>query len=352
MSLSRPQYLSLGQRAEAVHVVETSGLNTDTAAIFTDRAPWAPEDNDKTSSRTHIIEAHRQYLKLIHHIPLVIDSSDFQYVVHSIHALVCVADAYDSLSVISTPVESLLILHHRSDIERFSDINYKELLIIAMKIRSRWLLKEIVCRLIADPLWEDDDIERDFSSSGAGELLLNKRAELRNMLKDIDQRVILIQQPKQSRKMPDDRTIAFATAAFRNEISRLFNSHRKGNWVSYARKFRLLKERLLQNIGSGWRNSWFDRLYDKFGKPANLHREDFETVIRSLQTRTAEIIKPLFDCVVEQPSVKLSRRNASYQGFLCINVNDDDMPWKEKCHHMPLGEGASMEESMSSDEEA
>ena len=336
--------------------METSGLNIDTAAMFIDHAPWAPEDDDKTRSRTHIVEAHRRYLELMHHIPLVIDSRDFHYVVKSIHTLVCVADAYDSLSVISTPIESFLILHHRLDIgepfERFSDVNYKELLIIAMKIRSRWLLKEIVCRLIADPLWEDDDIERDFSSSGAGELLLDKRAELRNMLKDIDQRVMLIQQPRKTRTMHDDRTLAFATAAFRNEISRLFNSHRKGDWVSYARKYRLLKERLLQNIGSGWPNSWIDRLYSKFGRPAALSREEFVTVIRSLQTRTAEIIEPLFDCVVQRPSVKPSRRNASCEGFLCINVTDDDIPWKEKGHHMPLGKGAFMEVSESSDEEA
>lgn len=352
MSLVRPQYLPLGQKPEAVHAVETSGLDTDTAAIITDCAPWVPQDNDKTSSRRYIIEAHRLYLKMMHHVPLVIDPSSFQCVVKSIYTLVCVADAYDSLSVISMPVESFLILHHRSDIDRFYDVNYKEPLIIAMKIRSRWLLKEIVCRLIADPQWNDYDIERNFSSCGAGELLLNKRAELRDMLKDIDQRIVLIQQPKRTARMSDGRTNAFATAAFRNEISRLFNSHRKDDWVSYARKFRLLKERLLQNIDSGWRNSWFDRLYHKFGEPANLGREDFETVIRSLQKRTAEIIEPLFDCVVEQPNVKLSKRNASYQGFLCINMTDDDIPWKEKCHHMPMGEGAFMEESMSLDEEA
>lgn len=89
----------------------------------------------------------------------------------------------------------------------------------------------------------------------------------------------------------------YATAAFRDEISRLFNSHRKGDWVSYARKFRLLKERLLWNIGSQCSHQhWFDKIYDKFGQPGNLDR-DFETVFQSLQRKTAEIIEPLLDCV-------------------------------------------------------
>ncbi|KAF6220184.1 hypothetical protein HO133_003315 [Letharia lupina] len=317
--------------AGAVHVAETPGLHFSTAAIFTRCAPWVPQDNNKTSFRTYTTEAHRQYLKLIHHIPLAIDPSNFEYVVKSIYTLVRVADAYDSLSVVSMPVENYLIRYHSSDIERFSNANYKELLNIAMKIHSRWLLKEIVSRIIADPLWEDHDIERNFSSFEAGELLLSKRAELRDMLKDIHQRVVLIEQPRKTGRMPDERTITFATAAFRDEISRLFRSHRNGGSVSYARKFRLLKERLLRNIGSEIQYPshpyWFDRLYDKFGEPANISREDFGTVFQSLQHRTAEIIEPFFGCVVKQPSAKLSKRNASYQGFLCINVTDDELPW-------------------------
>lgn len=331
MTFARSQYLSVGQTAGAVHVAETPGLHFSTAAIFTRCAPWVPQDNNKTSFRTYTIEAHRQYLKLIHHIPLAIDPSNFEYVVKSIYTLVRVADAYDSLSVVSMPVENFLIRYHSSDIERYSNANYKELLNIAMKIHSRWLLKEIVSRIIADPLWEDHDIERNFSSFEAGELLLSKRAELRDMLKDIHQRVVLIEQPRKTGRMPDERTITFATAAFRDEISRLFRSHRNGGWVSYARKFRLLKERLLRNIGSEIQYPshpyWFGRLYDKFGEPANISREDFGTVFQSLQHRTAEIIEPFFGCVVKQPSAKLSKRNASYQGFLCINVTDDELPW-------------------------
>lgn len=81
---ARPQYLFLGQTAEAVLAVETPGLNIDTAAIFTKFAAWIPQNNSKISSRTHTIEAHRHYSKLIHHIPLAIDPSNFDYVVKSL----------------------------------------------------------------------------------------------------------------------------------------------------------------------------------------------------------------------------------------------------------------------------
>ena len=315
MTFVRPQCLSLRQTAEAVHLAETPGLDIDTAALFTTSAPWVLHDGSKTRSRKYTIEAHHQYLKLMHHIPLAIDPSDFEYVVKSIHSLVCVGDAYDSLSIMSTPVENFLIRYHSSNIETLSNTNYKKLLAIAMKIRSRWLLREIVCRIIGDPLWEDHDLERNFSDSNAGDLLLSKRAKMQDMLKAIERGILLIQQPKKTRGIPDECVTRFATAAFRDEISRLFNSHRKGDWVSYARKFRLLKEYVLRNIGTNWKNQypyWFDRLYDKFGRPGNIDRGAFSTVVQLLQGRTAEVIKPLFECVVQQPSTELSKRDASY----------------------------------------
>lgn len=339
--------ISLRQTAEAVHVAEKPGLDIDTAAIFTAYAPWIPQDNTKTSARKKIIEAHRQYLNLVHHTPLAIESSKFKYVVDSIHHLVCVADAYDSLSVVSMPVENFLIRHHRSDIKRLCNVDCKKLLNIVMKIRSGWLLKEIVCRIIGDPLWGDQDIERKFGNSDAAELLRSKRAELRDMLSHIDQRVLLLPQLPQAKKtvrVRDQRTISLATAAFRNEINHVFNSHRKDDWASYARKYRLLKQRTLSDIGWQYpRQRWFDRLYSKFGAPSKISREGFAIVFQSLQKRTAEIIQPLFDCVVKPPSVK----EASCRGFLCINVTDDDLPWKEE----RLGESACMEKSMSSDDE-
>lgn len=124
------------------------------------------------------------------------------------------------------PVENFLIRYYSSDIEWFSNANYKELLNVAMKVCSRWLLKEVVSRISADSLLEEEyEIWRSFSSSNTGELLRGKRAELRDILEDIDQRVLLIQQRKNSRRMPDERTIAFAAAVLRDEISRLFKSH-------------------------------------------------------------------------------------------------------------------------------
>lgn len=326
MSVTLGQYLSLGQSAEAVHATETPDINIDTAAMFTRYAPWVPQDNDKTTSRTYATEAHRQYLKLVHHIPLAIDPSNFENAIKSIYALVRTADAYDSLTVVSMPVENFLIRNHSLDLENLSGTMYKELVDIAMKIRSHWLLKEIGCRIIADPRWDDHDIERSLYSTGAGELLLSKRAELRDLLKEIDQRVVIIL-PGKFGRMLDKSTITFATAAFRDEISRLFNSHKKSDWISYARKFRLLEERLSQRHYPG-----IHGLYEKFGKPANIESFFFERVFRSLQDRTAEIIKPLFECVVKQPSAKLNKRDASYQGFLCIDLTEDDMPWKEDRH--------------------
>lgn len=80
-----------------------------------------------------------------------------------------------------------------------------------------------------------------------------------------------------------------------------------------------------------------DGLYDKFGEPANLDRGGFETYFPSPRKWTAEIIKPLFNCVVKRPSVTLSKRDVWYQSLLRINVTDDDMPWKEKCHRMHGG---------------
>lgn len=105
------QYLCLRQTAESDHATETPDVHVDTAAMFTKSAPWVPLDNDKTHARTYTIEAHRQYLKLVHHMPLAIDPSNFENAVKSIHALVRVTDAYDSIAVVSTHVENFLILN-------------------------------------------------------------------------------------------------------------------------------------------------------------------------------------------------------------------------------------------------
>ena len=87
----------------------------------------------------------------MHHIPLAIDSSNFEYDIKSLYTLFCVVDAYDNLSIVSMLVEHFLIRYHSSNIERFSNTSDEELLNIAMKTRSHRQLKESVCRIIADP---------------------------------------------------------------------------------------------------------------------------------------------------------------------------------------------------------
>ena len=85
------------------------------------------------------------------------------------------------------------------------------------------------CRTIADSLWEDHDIERHFGGSDVGGLLLSRRAELRDMLENISQRVVLIQQPKKAGRISNEHTIAFATAASRDEVIRLYHSPRRAS---------------------------------------------------------------------------------------------------------------------------
>ncbi|KAF6238674.1 hypothetical protein HO173_003180 [Letharia columbiana] len=77
------QYLCLRQATQADQAMEMPDVNVETAAMFTKNARWVPPDTNKTDSRTYTIEAHLQYLKLVHHIPLVSDPSNFENAVKS-----------------------------------------------------------------------------------------------------------------------------------------------------------------------------------------------------------------------------------------------------------------------------
>ncbi|KAF6219082.1 hypothetical protein HO133_004907 [Letharia lupina] len=68
---------------QADQAMEMPDVNVETAAMFTKNARWVSPDTNKTDTRTYIIEAHLQYLKHVHHTPLVIDPSNFENAVKS-----------------------------------------------------------------------------------------------------------------------------------------------------------------------------------------------------------------------------------------------------------------------------
>ncbi len=79
---------------------------------------------------------------------------------------------------------------HSSDVEMFSNANHRELSRNTWRIDSRWLLKDMVCRMHVDR-YGRFMILSEVPVALIGELLLSERAKLRELLKDIAQRTAL-----------------------------------------------------------------------------------------------------------------------------------------------------------------
>jgi len=279
------------------------------------------------------IETYRQVFRLMFHEPLDLSALDFPTAVHTLHRLLQLAGAYDSLALLRMPI-ALVLRPLQSHLAQACSDHYFELLPLALAAQSTWLFREVVCRLVGDQNYTDKNIKERLVDSYPNivSLVLKKRNKLREMMDGVENSILTLRSPNNSCYSAGKLPIAMGTAGFRHEISRHFRSRRSDTWRIYAIKFRALQDSQILPIP---RNSyysersdlWFNRVHAKFGEPYDVSRYDFEKVLRSLQSRTVALIAPLFKCVVQEPTPKTTQKEIHQQGFLCLDISEHEMPW-------------------------
>ncbi|MCJ1449778.1 hypothetical protein MMC28_000106 [Mycoblastus sanguinarius] len=227
------------------------------------------------------------------------------------------------------PVENLFARRFQAEIAGPCRDRYKELLYISTKIRSRWLFKEIACRMIGDPSQDDTSILSDFYDLEVQELILEKRENLSRRMKNTDHELLRLKPPKKTSRVQRATTIAYATAAFRDDINKHLDTYHKCGLRKYYQKYRTMKDHILRVPNHfEYSNPRFERFQRDFSSP-DVSQSDFEAAYRCLQLRASKLVDPLLKSAVEEP-VKKFKKNWYDRGLLSMSITENEIPWKDK----------------------
>lgn len=194
-SRSGESQLISGQVPAAFIALASTDISPDTASIMLSSSPWIASDDSLTHRRMPIINAHRQLFGLMYHKPLDHPKDTLKDTVELLFTITRLADAYGSLSILTVPVEHAFRRLEPSIITSSSE-HLGKLVYIATKARSFWLLRETVCRIVGDPSWPDYRISNELDNSNSLQLVLQKRQELRDIMKTMDLEILLLAPPK------------------------------------------------------------------------------------------------------------------------------------------------------------
>lgn len=326
------------QNHEALLAPPLQNVSEDTASLFLNEDPWVTSDDSQTHRRMNIISNYRTFFQIMFHEFSEL-SNEVAESVKTLTSLLAIADAYGSLAILKMPIE-LVLRPLQSDLVQACGDHYFELIPLAIAAQSTWLFKEVICRLVGDPKYTDDDIEANLIDTHQDvlALVLGKRNKLREMMDGIEQSILMLRSPNNTlplaARSAGAKPITTAAAGFRHEVSRHFRARRNDDWHNYAAKFRSLKESQILRISiqhwsdySRRSDLWSNRLYNKFGEPFGVDRDAFEQKLQSLQSRASALIEPLFKSYVAESTEKMSKRARSRRGFLCMDVTEEELPW-------------------------
>ena len=81
-------------------------------------------------------------------VPLNLSTDKYKTAIELVVELVRVADAYDSLKMLTMPIENHLARFYQSSVAKDLEDNYQQLLHIAMKLQTTRLFRGVICRAI------------------------------------------------------------------------------------------------------------------------------------------------------------------------------------------------------------
>ena len=113
------------------------------------------------------------------HQPLIITNRRSQSQLKPNQRIESVADTYQSFHIVAVPIKNYMLVNVLPDIAQLVKKEPEDFNCIAISLKSVWLYKEVICRLISDPTKNDDKIMDMFASSGVAPLIIKKRGLLR-----------------------------------------------------------------------------------------------------------------------------------------------------------------------------
>ncbi len=249
----------------------------------------------------------------------------------SINCLLIVADTYGSLHVVMPKIQ-LYIKHLKmSGVAPLLAECPRDLLDLAINLRRRWLFKEVVCRLMADPTRDDEEICRIFEGHESLTLVLEKRKELRSTMKQVDDNLLTLLPTPPLFSRSNSLAKALGVAKFREDMAKRMKMWwYEKQWKDYPSKYREILEISKERpppIFDGFIND-----IDGISGTSNI-TTDATAVYQRCYEVAARTITPLLHTFVrEYPGKKpvKPRKQDMNEGFTCIGVFDEDLPWEYK----------------------
>ncbi|KAL8877812.1 MAG: hypothetical protein Q9192_008592 [Flavoplaca navasiana] len=183
-----------------------------------------------------------------------------------------------------------------------------------MKLEIVWLFKEIISRACVNSGMSNQQVIKDFTPAMSS-LILRKREALRNMLTEIDMKLLMFKNPTGYSAAHD-----VAVLEVRERISKHLRIRQRGPWSKYARAY--------SDIGC-----YLNSYGDDGGNPAWEYKEQDEiySTVEKIQRKVFEIIGSLYHGGLW---ALCKKREIDGDGFVvpdvdyrCIEVLDGDLPW-------------------------
>lgn len=303
---------------------ESSSLSLDITSIYLTHAPHVPSDESKTKPRLALIRAHRHYLETLYHKPLHFDTNKFPEILNTMSHVLRLADAYGSLEIFQMPIE-IAFGQLRSDLDSSRGKYYFDIIYIATLARSAWLFQYVICCLVGDPTWADHKIRTTFETLGVVSLVLEKRSQLRERMLRLDNTITLAGVPPESGWGIHGTTVVIARAAYKLHLLDHISKYNQAGWKSSSEKYRILKDQ-----GESWPEGRYDKSMSMFGLK-RIHKREFDAEINYFRKSVAFHVSPLLIDLLDRDKTLLSPANPKRkcQGLTCVEITDDDLPWKD-----------------------
>ncbi len=286
------------------------------------------------------LEAYRQFFRLLYHFALVIPKlyvSAIEVGFPFLEKIVQVADFHGCSHVARTHVERILTQRcYEETIAKVWRNQGRDLLYIAIKTRSMWLFREIVCRMIGDPLESGVAILNEFADAGIEELMLEKRNQLLEQINRVDH-CLFTMDYSNSRATSKPLHETYATAVFREWVATQLREFGRSEFRGHYHKYRSLKDEKDRTLANRGRHApsgtWeiYQKFLSDFGNP-KVDQKMFTFFFETLLRKAEDIYAPILKDVVKappKPSTLPSNEVVHYGGLLCTDITDDDYPWDD-----------------------
>ncbi len=256
-------------------------------------------------------------LGALYHIPPTLPFDKVRRAKKAIDLLLKVADMYGCVSLLSTPIEKHLNLFHDEVLQSCTFASF-DMLELSMKLKCPWIFKETMAHLVCKDEGYFENYKEVYKSLGIVELISKKRAAFTKLLSDTERSIIT------GVIIGDygDITGILAVSYFRDWFLRKLNAGQGSSLRDDA------YSRLYRRIGSGQvprsgKLATFLKPWRMSGVSTPGFREGVEHAFANA--------KVLVEPVLRDTAIN-SRDWAKniYRPLTCIEIGDDDLPWKDK----------------------